>query len=227
MQRKLERDFCFAAGKFSWLHHFDGAVDDLDGLQGNAQVGPSASAPGQVTVSRKSLPGRPSAAPPPRPPLSCYRPAAVGSLALPKLDSALGLDAVVWGTSRKCTDTFSLLSPSIATWLSPNTPSEVYPHLQRCKEPGEEQSPLLPTPTPGPLPQAPGQASVAGPWEPDCSHTCLDGRRYTFLREGTLSLVYHHTEEIHNSGSESLKCSWKKRGKLWGHVDRPWNLHAL
>lgn len=63
VQRKLERNFCFAARKFSWLHHFDGAVDDLDGLQGNAQVGPSARAPGHVTVSRKSLPGRPGAAP--------------------------------------------------------------------------------------------------------------------------------------------------------------------
>lgn len=32
MQRKFKRNFCFATGKFSWLHHFNGAVDNLDRL---------------------------------------------------------------------------------------------------------------------------------------------------------------------------------------------------
>ena len=49
---------------FSWLHHFDGTVDDLDGLQGHVQVSPSARAPCHVTVASKSSPGR-SAPPPP------------------------------------------------------------------------------------------------------------------------------------------------------------------
>lgn len=64
MQWKLERNFCFAAGKFSWLHHFDGTVDDLDGLQGHVQVGPSVRAPCHMPVASKSSPGR-SAPPPP------------------------------------------------------------------------------------------------------------------------------------------------------------------
>lgn len=33
VQRKLKRNLCFAGGEFPWLHHFEGAVDDLDRLQ--------------------------------------------------------------------------------------------------------------------------------------------------------------------------------------------------
>lgn len=32
VQRKFEGNFRLAAGELPWLHHFDGAVDDLDRL---------------------------------------------------------------------------------------------------------------------------------------------------------------------------------------------------
>lgn len=41
VQWKLERNFCFAAGKFSWLHHFMVLLMTWMGLQGHVQVGPS------------------------------------------------------------------------------------------------------------------------------------------------------------------------------------------
>lgn len=80
VQRKLERNFCFAAGKFSWLHHFDGTVDDLDGLQGHAQVDPSARASCYVTVASESTPGRPHTLTPAPPP---PHPAALGAWRCP------------------------------------------------------------------------------------------------------------------------------------------------
>lgn len=115
VQRKLERNFCFAAGKFSWLHHFDGTVDDLDGLQGHAQVDPSARASCYVTVASESTPGRPHTLTPAPPPPSCCS----GSLALSKLGSFLGLDAAVLGASRKCTDTLLSLIPKYLSLTVP------------------------------------------------------------------------------------------------------------
>lgn len=32
VQREFKGNFGFAAGELSWLHHFNGAVDNLDGL---------------------------------------------------------------------------------------------------------------------------------------------------------------------------------------------------